>query len=44
MDDYVTYAEHDRAFHDVIMPASGHRIARGVVRALEGEVAGTVVA
>ncbi|MFC3577090.1 hypothetical protein ACFOZ0_28180 [Streptomyces yaanensis] len=44
MDDPVRYAEHDRAFHDVIMQESGHRIARGVVRALEGQVVNTVVA
>ena len=36
--DHVAYADHDRAFHDVIMQASGNRIARGVVRALEGQV------
>jgi DNA-binding FadR family transcriptional regulator len=32
------YADHDRAFHDVIMQASGNRIARGVVRAVESQV------
>ncbi|MFF3438797.1 FadR/GntR family transcriptional regulator [Streptosporangium sp. NPDC002721] len=41
VDDHVTYAEHDRAFHDVIMQASGNRIARGVVRALESQVINT---
>ncbi|MDG4859232.1 FadR/GntR family transcriptional regulator [Streptomyces sp. T-3] len=41
VDDHVTYAEHDRAFHDVIMQASGNRIARGVVRALESQVVNT---
>jgi DNA-binding FadR family transcriptional regulator len=41
VDDYVTYAENDRAFHDVIMQASGNRIARGVVRALESQVVNT---
>ncbi|MGW0762276.1 FadR/GntR family transcriptional regulator [Streptomyces sp. NPDC002814] len=41
VDDHVTYAEHDRAFHDVIMQASGNRIARGVIRALESQVVNT---
>ncbi|MEU8025669.1 MULTISPECIES: FadR/GntR family transcriptional regulator [Micromonospora] len=41
VDDHVTYHEHDRAFHDVIMQASGNRIARGVVRALESQVVNT---
>ena len=36
--DHVAYADQDRAFHDVIMRTSGNRIARGVVRALEGQV------
>jgi DNA-binding FadR family transcriptional regulator len=36
--DLPTYHEHDRAFHDVIMQASGNRIARAVVRALENQV------
>lgn len=36
--DHVAYADHDRAFHDVIMQSSDNRIARGVVRALEGQV------
>jgi DNA-binding FadR family transcriptional regulator len=36
--DHVAYANHDRAFHDVIMQASGNRIARAVVRALESQV------
>ena len=39
--DPLTYAEHDRAFHDVIMQASGNRIARAVVRALESQVVNT---
>ena len=39
--DHVAYHEHDRAFHDTIMQASGNRIARGVVRALESQVANT---
>ncbi|GIG90586.1 FadR/GntR family transcriptional regulator [Plantactinospora endophytica] len=39
--DHVTYHEHDRAFHDTIMQASGNRIARGVVRALESQVVNT---
>jgi DNA-binding FadR family transcriptional regulator len=41
VDDHVTYAEHDRAFHDVIMRTSGNRIARAVVRALESQVINT---
>ncbi|MEV4375184.1 FadR/GntR family transcriptional regulator [Nonomuraea sp. NPDC049637] len=41
VDDHVTYADHDRAFHDVIMLASGNRIARGVVRSLESQVINT---
>lgn len=42
VDDHVTYAEHDRAFHDVVMRTSGNRIARAVVRALESQVVNTV--
>ena len=41
VDDHVTYHDHDRAFHDTIMQASGNRIARGVVRALESQVINT---
>ncbi|WP_405143168.1 FadR family transcriptional regulator [Sphaerisporangium sp. NBC_01403] len=41
VDDPVTYAAHDRAFHDTIMQASGNRIARGVVRSLESQVINT---
>ncbi|MFI6318813.1 FadR/GntR family transcriptional regulator [Nonomuraea sp. NPDC050556] len=41
VDDHITYAEHDRAFHDVIMQASGNRIARAVVRSLESQVINT---
>ncbi len=41
VDDPVTYAKHDRAFHDAIMQASGNRIARAVVRALESQVVNT---
>jgi DNA-binding FadR family transcriptional regulator len=41
VDDHVTYHEHDRAFHDTIMQASGNRIARGVVRSLESQVVNT---
>ena len=41
VDDPVTYHEHDRAFHDTIMQASGNRIARAVVRALESQVINT---
>ncbi len=39
--DHVAYAEQDRAFHDTIMRASGNRIARAVVRALESQVVNT---
>jgi DNA-binding FadR family transcriptional regulator len=38
VDDPATYADHDRAFHDVIMQTSGNRIARAVVRSLESQV------
>lgn len=38
VDDPVAYREHDQAFHDRIMRASGNTIARGVVRALESQV------
>jgi len=38
VDDHVIYEEQDRAFHDTIMQASGNRIARGVVKALESQV------
>ena len=41
VDDHVVYAEHDRAFHDLIMQTSGNRIARAVVRALESQVVNT---
>ncbi|MET7422711.1 FadR/GntR family transcriptional regulator [Dactylosporangium sp. NPDC005555] len=36
--DRVTYEEHDRTFHDIVMHASGNRIARGVVKALQSQV------
>ena len=36
--DHVTYEQRDRVFHDVIMQASGNRIARGVVKSLESQV------
>jgi DNA-binding FadR family transcriptional regulator len=39
--DAVPYQEHDRAFHDIVMRASGNRIARAVVRSLEGQVLNT---
>ena len=42
VDDPVSYAERDLAFHDTIMRTSGNRIARAVVRALESQVASTV--
>ncbi len=42
MDDVVAdvdaFHEHDAAFHDVIMQASGNRIARAVVRSLQNQV------
>ncbi|WP_433200588.1 FadR/GntR family transcriptional regulator [Dactylosporangium sp. CS-047395] len=38
VDDHVTYEEHDRAFHDAIMEASGNRIARAVVKSLVSQV------
>ncbi|MEV6695469.1 FadR/GntR family transcriptional regulator [Micromonospora sp. NPDC051196] len=41
VDDQVAYHDHDRAFHDVVMQASGNRIARGVVRSLESQVVNT---
>jgi len=41
LNDHVAYADHDRAFHDAIMQASGNRIARAVVRALESQVFAT---
>jgi len=36
--DLAAYHERDRAFHDTVMQASGNRIARAVVRALENQV------
>ncbi len=41
VDDHVAYHDQDRAFHDTIMQASGNRIARAVVRALESQVINT---
>jgi len=41
VEDPVSYHEQDRAFHDTVMRASGNRIARAVVRALESQVAHT---
>jgi DNA-binding FadR family transcriptional regulator len=41
VDDPAAYAVRDRAFHDTIMRASGNRIARAVVRALESQVVNT---
>ncbi|MFI5894473.1 FadR/GntR family transcriptional regulator [Actinoplanes sp. NPDC051513] len=41
VDDHVSYADHDRSFHDTIMRASGNRIARAVVRSLESQVINT---
>ncbi|NDL57051.1 FadR/GntR family transcriptional regulator [Phytoactinopolyspora mesophila] len=39
--DPVVYEEHDRAFHDTVMQASGNRLARAVVRALEKQAINT---
>jgi DNA-binding FadR family transcriptional regulator len=41
VDDPIAYREQDRAFHDTVMRASGNRIARAVVRALESQVINT---
>ncbi|MFD9738192.1 FadR/GntR family transcriptional regulator [Umezawaea sp. NPDC059074] len=41
VEDPIAYREQDRLFHDRIMRASGNRIARGVVRALESQVGST---
>jgi DNA-binding FadR family transcriptional regulator len=41
VNDHVTYEEHDRAFHDAIMQASGNRIARGVVKSLQTQAMNT---
>jgi DNA-binding FadR family transcriptional regulator len=41
VEDPAAYHECDRAFHDTVMRASGNRIARAVVRALESQVANT---
>ncbi len=41
VDDPAAYADYDRAFHDLIMQTSGNRIARAVVRSLEGQVINT---
>jgi DNA-binding FadR family transcriptional regulator len=41
VDDTQAYGVQDRAFHDTIMRASGNRIARAVVRALESQVVNT---
>jgi DNA-binding FadR family transcriptional regulator len=38
VDDPASYRDQDYLFHDTIMRASGNRIARGVVRALESQV------
>ncbi|HEX8870825.1 MAG TPA: FCD domain-containing protein, partial [Lentzea sp.] len=38
VDDPASYRVQDHAFHDTVMRASGNRIARGVVRALESQV------
>jgi DNA-binding FadR family transcriptional regulator len=39
--DLETYQEHDLAFHDTVMQASGNRLARAVVRALERQATTT---
>jgi DNA-binding FadR family transcriptional regulator len=41
VDDAPAYRDQDQAFHDLIMQASGNRIARGVVRSLESQVVNT---
>jgi len=41
VDEPESYHEHDRAFHDTVMRASGNRIARAVVRSLESQVINT---
>jgi len=41
VDDPAAYREQDRAFHDTVMLASGNRVARAVVRALESQVINT---
>jgi DNA-binding FadR family transcriptional regulator len=41
VDDPDSYHDHDRTFHDTVMQASGNRIARAVVRALESQVGNT---
>jgi DNA-binding FadR family transcriptional regulator len=41
VNDPTAYAVKDRAFHDTILRASGNRIARAVVRALESQVVNT---
>jgi DNA-binding FadR family transcriptional regulator len=41
VDDPVSYAAQDQAFHDTIMRTSGNKIARAVVRALERQVINT---
>jgi DNA-binding FadR family transcriptional regulator len=41
VDDHLTYHDYDRTFHDTVMQASGNRIARAVVRALESQVINT---
>jgi DNA-binding FadR family transcriptional regulator len=37
--DWTRYIRRDKEFHDVVMRASGNRIARGVVRSLESQAA-----
>jgi DNA-binding FadR family transcriptional regulator len=39
--DWARYMPRDKEFHDVVMRASGNRIARGVVRSLESQAADT---
>jgi len=41
VDDPDSYHDYDRTFHDTVMQASGNRIARAVVRALESQVVNT---
>jgi DNA-binding FadR family transcriptional regulator len=39
VEDWSRYMPRDKEFHDVVMRASGNRIARGVVRSLESQAA-----
>jgi len=41
VDEQVNCRHHDRTFHGTVMQATGNRIARGVVPALESQVGNT---